>query len=179
MTSPVAITALPGDYFVVATGGWEAKVIRFAERHNVNPADRVGAWANHAGIIGEDGVIWQANPGGGFQPGHIDQYAGHQLAWSSRPLTSLQRERALGAMEPLQGIPYSWLDILALGVSTLGAVPDPVWHRLDRPDRLICSQAVAHIYRQIGDPLTGGPDCRVTPAHLARPVVLTGKVVLA
>lgn len=170
----VATTARPGDYFVVATHGWEAKVIRFAERHNANRIDREGAWANHAGIFGENGTIYEAQPHGGFQTSHIDAYAGFHLAWSSRQLTPVQREEAVAVAEGLLGIRYGWPDILALGASTLGAVPDPVWHRLERPDRLICSQAVAHIYRAIKDPLTIGHDCRVTPAHLACARILTG-----
>jgi hypothetical protein len=170
----VATTARPGDFFVVATGGREAAVIRWAERHAANHADRPGAWANHAGIIGPNGTVWEANPRGGFQPAHLSKYDGMHLAWSSRPITDEQRMEALAVCRSLEAIPYGWDDIVALGISTLGAVPDSVWEQLNRPDRLICSQAVAHVYRAIGDPLTAGPDCRVTPAHLALPLVLTG-----
>jgi hypothetical protein len=170
----VATTARPGDYFVVATTGREGAVIRWAERHAANQLDRPGAWANHAGIIGPNGTVWEANPRGGFQPAHLEKYAGCRLEVSSRPLTDEQRLEALAVCRSLEAIPYGWDDIVALGISTLGAIPDPVWEQLDRPDRLICSQAVAHVYRAIGDPLTLGPDCRVTPAHLALPRVLIG-----
>lgn len=176
----VATTGRPGDYIVVATDGWEASVIRGFQWYSANKADRDGAWANHVALIGH-GCLWEAQPGKGkskgFQPAPLDKYDRFHHAISSRPLTETQRFGAVAVAEGMQGIRYNWLDIAALGFSALGAVPDPVWERLNRPDRLICSQAVAHIYRTVGDPLTAGPaelDCRVTPAHLARGTVLRG-----
>lgn len=163
----------PGDWIVVATDGPAAAVIRGFEWHAANEADRPFAWANHAAIVA-DGYLIEANPRG-VQMAPLEKYAGHHWAWSSRELSDEQREEIVGGAVALLGIPYSWLDILAIGASALGAVPDPVWHRLNRPDRLICSQLVAHVYEAAGDPLDKGPSCRVTPAMLARPRTLTGR----
>lgn len=162
----------PGDFLVVETDGRAAAAIRWFERHAATEADRPSAWANHAAIMA-DGYLIEANPGG-VQMAPLEKYDGHHFAWSSRQLTDVQREQIVGGAVALLGIPYSWLDIAAIGASALGAIPDPVWHRLNRPDRLICSQVVAHVYEAAGDPLDKGPSCRVTPAMLARPRVLTG-----
>lgn len=176
-------TVRPCDYFTVQTHGVVAEGIRWFERHNINPEDREGAWANHAGVFGE-GTIYQASPPSlsrklkyethGFQEGDLLEYAGCRIAISSRPLTDHQRDLGLGSIEAMVGIPYNLLDIGALGFSTVGAVPEPVWDRLNRGDRLICSQAVAKVQRDMNDPITVGQDCRVTPAHLSCEAVLTG-----
>lgn len=175
------MTLTPGDYFVVATDGYGAKFIRFFERHAANPKDREGAWANHAGIyLGRGDVattpdIAEAS-GPHFRLARLTDYDGLKIAFSSRPLTDAQRNQAVGIAHEMADakIPYGFLDILALGASALGAVPQPVWDRLNDGRTMICSQSVARIYRLIGDPITAGPDCRVTPAHLARTDVLTG-----
>lgn len=147
----------PGDYFVVATGGFVATLIRWF----------TGSWANHCGVYVGAGQIIEANPAG-VQMTSLSKYDGLHIAWSCVPLTEIERAQILGASYVLAGIPYGFLDVAAIVLRRWG-VGGWADHRLDRGDRLICSQLVARAYRIAGRPLMPGvPDNYVTPGDLAR-----------
>lgn len=150
------MTPQAGDYFVVATNGTVARLIRWF----------TGSWANHAGICLGGDLVVEANPHG-VAVGHLSEYAGHHIAWSRFDLTEREQDRIIGACNAMLGIPYSFKDIAALALRRWGV---RIWadHRLARGDRLICSQLVVRAYRVAGfDLVPGVPDNFVTPGDLA------------
>lgn len=146
-----------GDYFVTATGGWVAKVIRMATCSKVN----------HAGIYIGAGQIVEAQPGGAKRRNAI---AYPHAIWSKRPLTSSERAEIGLAAVALVGTPYGFLDIVALAYAkVLGrACPKFIRRRVERSDRLICSQLVDVCYQHAGIQLfaDGRPNEDVTPGDL-------------
>jgi uncharacterized protein YycO len=150
------VTPQAGDYFVVATNGVVARLIRWF----------TGSWANHCGICLGGDLIVEANPGG-VAVGHLSAYAGDHIAWSRFDLTEKEVDRMMGACQVMLGIPYSFKDIAALVLRRWGV---RWWaaHRLARGDRLICSQLVVRAYRAAGfDLVANVPDNWVTPGDLA------------
>lgn len=150
------MTPQAGDYFVVATNGVVARLIRWF----------TGSWANHCGICLGGDLVVEANPGG-VAVGHLSEYAGEHIAWSHFDLTEKEQDRIVGACNAMLGIPYSFKDIAAMVLKRAGV---KWWaaHRLNRGDRLICSQLVVRAYRVAGfDLVPNVPDNYVTPGDLA------------
>jgi uncharacterized protein YycO len=150
------VTPQAGDYFVVATNGVVARLIRWF----------TGSWANHCGICLGGDVVVEANPRG-VAVGHLSEYTGDHIAWSRFDLTVREQDRIIGACQAMLGIPYSFKDIAALALRRWGI---RWWaeDRLSRGDRLICSQMVVRAYRVAGfDLVPNVPDNFVTPGDLA------------
>ncbi len=127
----------PGDFLVVRTSGWAGRLIRWVTRSTVN----------HAGILVHDGRIIEARPSGaGYAAPPPD------ALWSHLPLTDEERGRIIAAATRFVGRPYSWLDCLCIGLADrFGThVPTAVRNRLQRPDRMICSQLVDSAYLDAG-----------------------------
>jgi hypothetical protein len=150
---------LPGDFFVVRTGGWAAAVIRWGTRSEFN----------HAGIITDElGNTVEAQPHGAVR-GNIASYDGDRLLYGSGiPLTSLQRGAVVAAAMSLVGTPYSWLDIVSLALLRWGIRFGPIRRRVERYDRLVCSELVDRADELVGIHLysDGRPPCDVTPGDL-------------
>jgi hypothetical protein len=149
----------PGDFGVVRTPGLAGAIIRLATRSPVNHAF-VYIGADH-GALG--GYIVEAAPGGVRKV--INPYG--RVRWSSLELTDGQRASICLAAKATIGRPYNWLDILALGADAFGWRWPSQWRRLNRTDRLICSQDVAFSYLGSYGPLIAGktPN-QVTPGDL-------------
>lgn len=150
-------TPQAGDFFVVATNGLVARLIRWF----------TGSWANHAGVYIGAGWIAEANPAG-VQLAKASKYDSCRIEWSGIALTPEEREQVVGAVGAMEGIPYGYLDLLAIVLHRFRLT---LWadRRLDRGDRLICSQVVARAYRVAGLTLMPGtPENYVTPGDLAR-----------
>ena len=128
-----------GAFGVTATPGWKAWVIRVITKSAVN----------HAFIFVGDGQIVEANPSGAAT-GNVDEYP-HAI-WSHMALTTQQRHAIANAAHALVGTPYSWVDDACIGLADLFGwhVPEPVRHRLNRRDRLMCSQLVDRAYAMAG-----------------------------
>jgi hypothetical protein len=181
------VTPSPGDYFVVETAGVVAKGIRFAQKHWLGvPVE--GQWANHCGIYRGDGQIIEANVQrrglrfrGEVQVTEWAKYENLHHAWSHEPLTHDERELIVGAAEGMVGVPYSFLDIGAMLLELFpGLLGEAARERLNRGDRLICSQVVARGYRVARRILVRRKaDNFVLPgelaARLAPPIVSRGK----
>jgi hypothetical protein len=151
------VTPRVGDWAVVHTSGKYARPIQAF----------TGSEWNHAIVYVGNGLIIEAAPGG-VRLAKLSKYDGCPILWSSVDLTDEQRDTIRREAMMLRGIPYSYLDIAALGLSCAGIIPLVVFDRLDRPDRLICSQLVVVVYRKAGIILfTDKADCRVTPGDLA------------
>jgi len=128
-----------GAFGVVRTNGWPAWGIRLVTRSTVN----------HAFVHVGGGRIVEARPGGATY-GTVAAYP--DAVWSHLPLTSKQGADVAAAAESLIGTPYSWVDCAAIGLAdTLGwHVPEAVRRRLNRRDRLMCSQLVDTAYARAG-----------------------------
>ena len=153
------MTLLPGDHFVVRTGGWAGQVIRLGTQSQVN----------HAGIVLDaDGATVEAQPGGAVY-GHLSRYRRHLVVVNDLELlTDLQRARIAVEARALVGTPYSWLDIVALGLTAVGIRWAWLAKRVARTDRLICSQLVDLAYDRAGVHLfnDGRLSSAVTPGDL-------------
>lgn len=59
------------------------------------------------------------------------------------PLTDSQRETIRDWADQYIGIPYAWLDVVLLGLAQVGVrLPWLARRRVERPDRLFCSQLI-------------------------------------
>lgn len=155
--SEVEVSQRPGDFGVVATHGFVAWVIRKLTKSSVN----------HAFVYVGDGQIVEAQPGGA----RLSPATDYQSAvWSHFPLSQVEQERIVQAAKACIGVPYSFLDIVALCISILCEQKTPrfIAKRLSRPDRLICSQLVDQCYLSAGLHLfqDGKLPSEVTPADL-------------
>ncbi len=124
-----------GEFGVVRTNGWAGLGIRIITRSTVN----------HAFVYVGDGLIVEAQPAGArLAPASL--YPG--ALWSGPGLTAGLGEAIAAAARALVGTPYSWVDCAAIGLTdTLGwHVPEAVRRRLNRRDRLMCSQLVDTAY---------------------------------
>lgn len=84
------------------------------------------------------------------------------------PLTDAQRTAVSDAALRLVGTPYGFLDIASLALVCLGIRWRWLMDRVQREDRLICSQLVTRAYVDAGVwlSLDGKPDSEVTPGDL-------------
>jgi cell wall-associated NlpC family hydrolase len=143
-----------GDFFVVRTNGWLARIVRFGCSSTVN----------HAGVYVGNGQVVEARPGGaGYKP--LSTYL--TALWSTDNLptefvpTDSQRQKIVANAVKDVGTPYGMLDILAiaLGQKRLGDLiktdkaldKQPWWvRRLVSRKTLICSQLVDLSYKDSG-----------------------------
>jgi cell wall-associated NlpC family hydrolase len=142
------MTPALGAFGVTRTDGWAAWVIRAVTRST----------CNHAFVYVGNGNIVEAQPKGAtLSPARIYPHA----IWSTMPLTDVQRECIAAEALKLVGTPYSWVDDACIGLADLFGwhVPEPVRHRLNRRDRLMCSALVDQAYRDAGVHLF--PDGRI------------------
>lgn len=169
-----SVAPTPGDYFVVATNGFAARVIRWATKSPVN----------HAGIyIGPVGggtpLIVEADPHGA-RVNDVSTYG--TAIWSDLPLTDDERARIVAWAKASIGTKYNWIDIVCLALELVfrWKVPSAVLWRVSSPKTLICSQLVDLAYRGAGVHLfsDGRPPGAVTPESLYK-VIQEGHVVSA
>jgi len=128
-----------GEFGVVRTDGWAGLGIRLVTRSTVN----------HAFVCVGDGLIVEAQPAGA-RLAQASLYPG--ALWSGPGLTAGRGEAIAAAARALVGTPYSWVDCAAIGLTDLFGwhVPETVRRRLNRRDRLMCSQLCDEAYRRAG-----------------------------
>jgi len=133
------VTPQPGDFGVMATGGWGARLIQVVTHSPVN----------HAILYLGNGWCIEGRPEGAG-PVRVDAYAG--TYWSHMDLTDEQRESIVAHGRSHLGAPYSWLDDLAIGLAHIfgRALPQFIRRRLSSRDRLMCSQLVDLSYLEAG-----------------------------
>lgn len=149
------MTPRAGDFAVVRTGGLAGRIIRWA----------TGSVVNHAFVYVGDGLIVEAQPGGAALS-HISAYP--TAYWSALGLTDSQRASIVYWVYAQVGTGYGWPDIAALGLARLGFRSRWVDRRIERSDRLICSQLVDKAYDLAGVHLfdDGRLPGEVTPGDL-------------
>jgi len=146
-----------GDYFVVHTTGWAARLIQFG----------TGSKWNHAGIYIGDGQVIEARPNG-VKIRSIDQYSSFPIIWSNEPLTEVQRKNLIKFAKTFENEKYGIGSIIALAFKCLGLSVLPLNILAEKEKRVICSQLVACSYSHIKIKLTTKPHALVTPADLAK-----------
>lgn len=145
----------PGDIGVVRTHGLAAWFIRFGTHSPVN----------HAFVYVGRGLIVEAKPDGAVL-GHLSEY--RDVTWLSLDLPDATRVKVVTAALSLRGREYGWLDIVALALDCYGFRSRWIFERVERTDRLICSQLCDLAYRMAGVELfhDGRLPCEVTPGDL-------------
>lgn len=125
---------------------------------------------DHAFVYVGNGKIVEAQPRGAILS-EISKYNGDSMIWSQDSLTASQGNTIADKALSLRGIPYGFLDIVYLGLATIGFKFQWLLNKVEREDRLICSQLVALCGESAGIDtwLCGKANaCLVTPANLAQ-----------
>lgn len=134
----------------------------------------------HVGVVLDTGYVFEAQPGGAtLTP--LSKYADRQGAvvthrlngngWLAElSLTSEQRSKISDRAREYVGRRYGWGTYLYLAMYRLGVRSKRLKCRVQRSDRMICSQAADQIYRDVGVELfkDGRMPMDVTPGDLAR-----------
>jgi hypothetical protein len=115
-------------------------------------------------IVNTDGTTVEADLKGAIR-GHVRD--GDVIV--TAPLTDAQRAQVPAVADTLLGTPYGFADIAALALAQLGIRLPSLSRRLDRYDRLFCSQLVDVVWQSVG--FTAFDDGRlpqdVTPGDIA------------
>lgn len=130
------MTYLPGDVALARSNGIPAWLIRLGTRSRYNHARLV---------VTERGGTVEAM-GSGAVRGHV--HKGDVVV--RPPLTDEQRNAIPAIGDSLIGTPYGWLDVAALGLAQFGILLPSVKRRIERPDRLFCSQLVDYAWTLAG-----------------------------
>jgi hypothetical protein len=134
----------PGDFGLVAINGNVGRLIRIGQWLNGN------GWGDyqHAVLVLDNDELIEAEPGGArIRP--VSEYDGTNVVWSDWPLTDTERAAIVAAGRSLEGVPYSFLDYVALAAHRLH-IPIPGLRRyIASTGHEICS-ALADLGYQLG-----------------------------
>jgi hypothetical protein len=135
ITTPSGKTVLPGDFAVVRVHGTVGKLIRLGEILN---GDGFGDWEHAIFYAGDDpelgdDLILEAEPGGAkLVPFH---YAAADVMWSTDnpdlDLTLVQQQMAMTVAKHWKGVPYSFVDYLALAAHRFH-LPGLLWSKYSK-----------------------------------------------
>ena len=153
-----------GDYGVIKTGGFFAKLIRIGT---------TSRW-NHAFIyignyMGVDSIV-EANPTG-VTISPVSKYP--SIAWNMHEeLSTEQREGIAFYARRAVGRPYNFGIIFILALRALGfrLFPTKVIQWLGKHDGYICSELVAECYEKVGAPVAPNSDL-CNPGDLAERLI--------
>lgn len=157
-------TPKPGDFFLSQIDGTGGFFIRLAQLF-AGDASRY----THAGIVLDDGTVIQAQPGGATIVPLEEILVKRPLAFSDYDLDDITREFIVMAARNKEGVPYSFLDYLTLGLLALGLQPKRIRKFVHERSHMICSQLVDKVYNEAGVQLfdDGRNSGDVTPGDLA------------
>ncbi len=132
---------------------------------------RLATWSryDHSFVYLGKGLIMESQAKGAALA-RLSKYEGDVIIWGADHLTADQRKGIITKALSLKGIPYGFLDIVYLGLATIGFRFNWLLRKVEREDRLICSQLVALSGEAAGvDAWLCGKTsaCLVTPANLA------------
>lgn len=154
----------PGDFGLTRIKGWTGIWVSLGQWLN-GDASRY----THAFVVVDDNYVIEAQPGGAVLTPLADYLERTDVIYSNLPLTLEQRKDIVDKAQSYEGVPYSFLDYLAIGLVRLGIKPHRVIDRVVSSGHLICSQLVADVYAYAGVQLfdDGTPAYMVTPGDLA------------
>jgi hypothetical protein len=124
---------------------------------------------DHAFIYIGNGKIIEAQPQGAVIS-DLSKYKSDAIIWSNDKLPPATQLKIINLAYSKVGTPYGFLDIIYLALAIVGIKNKWLLARVEREDRLICSQLVALCGEGAGAVswLCGKPNaCLVTPANLA------------
>lgn len=151
-----------GDYGVVKTNGWAAKLIQVGT---------VSRW-NHVFIYIGGGEIVEARPTG-VVISKFNEYP--NIAWNQHEvMDDITRNAIVAKAKSFVGQPYGFLAIGNIALRILGLkilANTRLLERMASSEGLICSELVSLAYKAAGIDLTGIPDYRVTPGDLAERLI--------
>lgn len=130
----------PGDFYLTRISGKTGIFITLAQ-WAIGDLSRYA----HAGIYLGGGEVAEAMPGG-LQINPVDKYKGKEFIHSSLDLTHDQRVRIVTMARDMEGIPYSYLGYLYVGLSHFKICPKWIKRKVSDSHHLFCSQAVDYIY---------------------------------
>lgn len=119
---------LPGDVALFRPANWVGRTISVVT---------TSRYCHVRLIVDSDGSTVEADFGGAVR-GHVEP--GDVIV--TAPLTPEERARIPAIAAAMVGIPYGFVDILALGLAQAGVRLPSLARRIARPDRLFCSQLV-------------------------------------
>lgn len=163
----------PGMLGLTVIGGNVGKLIKFGQK----VIERQDYTYTHAFLVVDNDRVIEAEPGGAvFSP--VSKYASRDdVVFSDLPIQlavqdaqaswqkvgySFALSEAAGAYEAIlrrrvvsfgrrcEGIPYNYLDYFALALERFNIHIKAVQNRVERDDRMICSQLVDWAYTQCG-----------------------------
>jgi hypothetical protein len=136
----------------------------------------------HAFLVLDNNEVIEAEPGGAILTPLSKYMDGGDVLFCDKPVKNAVgnqlypydggekeiRERVIDFGRSLKGIPYNYMDYLAIGLEHFNIDLRVVRNRVRRPDRLICSQLVDFVYQMAGIHLfdDGRVSQDVTPADL-------------
>jgi uncharacterized protein YycO len=158
--------ALPGDFILTHSSGWDGTLIRFGQTFRYRGSDKVFAHWSHAAIfVDESGNIIEAL-GGGVQRRNISDYDGTEYVVVHLPADTslLDRQHAVEFADSCLRDSYGWLTIAGIAFCLLTGAK--VSFGVD--GQQICSSLVARSLERIGDIFCECEPWHLMPADLAR-----------
>lgn len=152
----------PGDIGLTSSRAWTGRIVR-----SLQALIDDDSFITHTFLVLYDGYIIEAQPGGAVF-NRLEKYP--DAKFTDHDLTETERHNICIEGIKMHGVGYSWLDYLALGLTHIGILANPVRRRVETSGKMICSQLCAEAYRRAGVELF--PDKRlpmdVTPGDLGR-----------
>lgn len=143
---PIPDNPRPGDFGLSIIGGKTGFFVRIAQAVIGDTSRYTHAWL----VIDEQGTVVEAQPGGARLT-TLDAYRGQDIYYhNAYYLTDEQRARIAEIGSGFEGVPYSYMDYLALGLTHLGLAPKWMRRYVTNSRRMICSQLVDEALRQGG-----------------------------
>jgi len=151
----------PGDIGLTSSRAWTGRIVRSLQA--LIDDDSI---VTHTFLVLWDGFIIEAEPGGASF-NRLTKYP--DAHFTNVELTDNQRYLICEEGIKMHGVGYNWLDYVSLGMTHYNVfATEWVRDRVQRSDRMICSQLCAEAYRRAGVELF--PDRRlpmdVTPGDL-------------
>ena len=105
----------------------------------------------HAFVVLDDDTVLEAMPKGARLQPLPDRLDWTPVGWSWMvELDADQRARVVQEARALVGVPYSFLDYLAILLTNLGLRNQAIQRRVASSGHMICSQLVDEVYRRAG-----------------------------
>lgn len=136
-------TPKAGDIGLVRIGGLLGFLVSLGQ-HLAGDSSRY----THAYIVLNDKEVIAAQPGGA----RIDKLSDYtnKAIYIQLDLTDEQRLAIVSEARALEGLPYSFLDYLALSLARLGIKPKWLRKYIADTGHMICSQLCDEVYRRAG-----------------------------